>query len=175
MTAYVALLRGVNLGNVRVAMADLREIGVTAGFTAVSTHLNSGNLLFTSSAGSAAEHAATISAGIKAAIGRPIPVVIRTPGQLQKALDAARAQFPKADETRVAIAFLDQSAGPGPADRLGSFDDEEYLVKGAEVLLHYPTGQARSKLIAPVMEKKLGVVATVRGLKTVAGLIAKSG
>ena len=169
------MLRGVNVGGVRVAMADLTSIGEAAGFSSVSTHLNSGNLLFTAATGKPADHARTISKGIEAAIGRPIPVIIRTPAELARALRSARKLFATADEARVAIAFLDRSAGVGAPDRLGVWDVEEYLISGAEVYLHYPNGQADTKLLLPVIEKRLSVTGTARGLKTVAGLIAKSG
>ena len=46
---YVALLRGVNVGDKRrVEMARLRETLVSMGFDNVSTYINSGNALFSS-------------------------------------------------------------------------------------------------------------------------------
>jgi uncharacterized protein (DUF1697 family) len=46
-TAYVALLRGINVGRAkRVAMADLRDLFTELGYTGVSTLLNSGNVVF---------------------------------------------------------------------------------------------------------------------------------
>ena len=49
MATHVALLRAVNVGGFKVAMADLRETAEALGWSDVATHLNSGNLLFTSS------------------------------------------------------------------------------------------------------------------------------
>lgn len=46
---YVALLRGVNVGGKSlVKMADLKTAVEAAGFTGVSTYINSGNVLFSS-------------------------------------------------------------------------------------------------------------------------------
>lgn len=46
---YLLLLRGINVGgNHRVPMATLRDLLTTAGFTAVRSYINSGNLFFTS-------------------------------------------------------------------------------------------------------------------------------
>lgn len=46
---YVALLRGVNVGgNSLVKMADLKAAIEAAGFTDVSTYINSGNVIFSS-------------------------------------------------------------------------------------------------------------------------------
>lgn len=174
MTAYVAMLRAVNVGGAKVSMADLKQIGVDAGYDAVSTHLNSGNLLFSSNNGTAAEHAAAIAAALQELVGRPVPVVVRTPAELQRALDGAQEHFGGADQARVAVAFLDRSAGEGPADRLGEWASEEYVIDDDVVYLHYPQGQADTKLTITVIEKKLGVRGTARGVKTVAGLIKKS-
>lgn len=174
MTTYVAMLRAVNVGGATVTMADLRDVGDGVGFSNARTHLNSGNLLFDMSRGSADTHAAALSAALAQHVGRSVPVVIRTPSQLQRALDAAHSRFSDADEKYVAIAFLDRSAGSAEPDALGDWPSEEYLIDGDRVHLHYPDGQARSKFTLAVIEKKLGVVATVRGVKTVAGLIAKA-
>ena len=46
---YIALLRGINVGgNNKIPMADLRACFEAAGFTDVSTYINSGNVFFTS-------------------------------------------------------------------------------------------------------------------------------
>ena len=47
MTAFVALLRGVNVGGVNIKMADLAEVVSGLGYTGVRTVLASGNVLFT--------------------------------------------------------------------------------------------------------------------------------
>jgi uncharacterized protein (DUF1697 family) len=48
---YVALLRGINVGGRNpVAMADLREVFESKGYSAVSTYIQSGNVLFESDA-----------------------------------------------------------------------------------------------------------------------------
>jgi Protein of unknown function (DUF1697) len=46
VTAYVAFLRGINLGNRRVKMATLAAGFEAMGFGAVSTFIASGNVLF---------------------------------------------------------------------------------------------------------------------------------
>ncbi|HEY0249319.1 MAG TPA: DUF1697 domain-containing protein [Gryllotalpicola sp.] len=51
MTAYVALLRGVNVGGVTVRSAALAELFRSLGFTAVRTVLASGNVAFESADG----------------------------------------------------------------------------------------------------------------------------
>ena len=49
MTAYVALLRAVNVsGTGKLPKEDLKAMGEACGFDNVRTFINSGNLLFTS-------------------------------------------------------------------------------------------------------------------------------
>src|SRR5690606_1237349 len=49
MVRYVALLQGINVGKTkRVAMSDLKALVEKLGYTDVRTHLNSGNVVFTS-------------------------------------------------------------------------------------------------------------------------------
>ena len=171
MTAYAALLRAVNVGGARITMADLRAIGTAAGFEDVRTHLNSGNLLFRASTGTPQGFAATISTAIGELVGRPVPVVIRTADQLQRAAGTAQRLFPDAPEKTVAVAFLDRPVLDVAPDRLGTFADERYVIDGDAVHLLYPSGQADSKLTLPVIEKRLGVVATARGVRSVRGMV----
>jgi uncharacterized protein (DUF1697 family) len=49
MTAFVALLRAVNVGRRQLRMADLKAIGTELALGAARTFIASGNLLFTSS------------------------------------------------------------------------------------------------------------------------------
>ena len=175
MTAYAAMLRAVNVGGARIAMADLRAIGTAAGFEDVRTHLNSGNLLFTASVGTPDSFADAVSSALAELVGRPVPVIVRTLEQLRQAAHTAQQLYPAAPDTSVAVAFLDRPVPDGPPDRLGSFSDERYVIDGDAVHLFYPNGQARSKLTLPVIEKRLGVVATARGVRSIRGMVAAGG
>ncbi|MEO5833921.1 MAG: DUF1697 domain-containing protein [Nakamurella sp.] len=163
----------MNVGGATVAMADLRAIGTAAGFTAVRTFLNSGNLLFEAADGTPREYAATVSRALEALTERPVPVIVRTAAQLQRAVDRAVRAFPDAPDSTMAVAFMDRPVRDVAPDRLGAFNDDRYLIDSDAVYLLYPHGQARTKLLVSVIEKKLGVVATVRGVKSIRGMVAK--
>ena len=78
MTAYIALLRAVNVGGTgKLPMADLKRIGEEAGFTKVRTYIASGNLLFESNFGEAAVKAA-LEARLEAYAGKRVGVLVRT-------------------------------------------------------------------------------------------------
>ncbi|SQI39676.1 Uncharacterized protein conserved in bacteria [Rhodococcus coprophilus] len=63
MTRYVALLRGINVGGIRIRMADLAEVFSAAGHRDVRTVLASGNVLFDSD-----DDATALEAALEAAL-----------------------------------------------------------------------------------------------------------
>lgn len=48
MTKYIAFLRGINVGNIRIKMTDLKTMFEGLGFQAVKTYLQTGNVVFES-------------------------------------------------------------------------------------------------------------------------------
>lgn len=172
-TTHVALLRAVNVGRVSLPMAALRALAAGLGWTDVTTHLASGNLLLATD-DPATSVAQRLSDALRTALGRDVPVVVRTPAQLADALERVRPVFPYAEPGRVQIAFLDRDPGPGADERLGDFAPDEHVHLGYDLALHYPRGQARSKLTTSAIERRLGVVATVRGTATVEGILART-
>lgn len=90
MERYIALLRGINVGGKnKIAMAELKAGCVALGCTAVSTHLNSGNVVFSSKAGDADALAGTITAMIKSKFGLDIPVFVIAQNALEELLNHA--------------------------------------------------------------------------------------
>ena len=80
MSERICLLRGVNVGGVKVPMAELKAIAVEAGFANPRTLLASGNLVIESDA-DPTDVEARLEKGIAAHFGRPIEVIVRTPPQ----------------------------------------------------------------------------------------------
>jgi len=101
MTTHVVLLRAVNVGGTgKLPMADLRRLAEDAGFTAVRTYIASGNLLLESDDDEATVGKAMEDA-LEAYAGRPVGVLVRSPGELQRVLDGN--PFPGAPGNRVAV------------------------------------------------------------------------
>jgi uncharacterized protein (DUF1697 family) len=48
MTKYIAFLRGINVGNIRIKMTDLKTAFENRGFKEVKTYLQTGNVVFES-------------------------------------------------------------------------------------------------------------------------------
>ncbi|UYN98991.1 MAG: DUF1697 domain-containing protein [Devosia sp.] len=106
MAVWGAFLRGINLGNRRMQMAELRACLEEAGCTEVKTVLASGNVRLAAE-GSAEAVQAAIEKAIAARFGFDVGVVLRSAAQMQAMLD--KHPFgdldPKADLTRHVLMF----------------------------------------------------------------------
>ncbi len=176
MTTWIVLLRGVNVGGAnRVAMADLRQLVATLGHTGVSTYIQSGNIVLTSSRSDRVVIADEICAGIEASFGPKVSAVLRTHDELRAAL--ATNPFTKAEDgTRVLITFLSDTPSPDDVALLerDRFLPDRFEVVGSELFGYYPNGAGRSKMTLDYFEKRLRVRGTARNLNTVAKLIELS-
>ena len=93
MGRYVALLRGINVGGKNlIGMPALKAFFEAQGFAGVATYIQSGNVVFTSSEGSAAL-VARIEAGLSEAFAYPASVVLRSRQQLRRIVEGAPAGF----------------------------------------------------------------------------------
>ncbi len=98
-TRYMALLRGINVGGKNpVPMHDLRDAFEAAGYGAVATYIQSGNVMFETDAAKA-----TLEDDIEAMLERrfaiPLMVVVRSHAQLQRVIDHAPEGFGTAPDT----------------------------------------------------------------------------
>jgi len=92
-TRYVALLRGVNVGGQSlIGKAALVACFEGLGLVEVSTYIQSGNVLFSSSE-QAAALGPRIEAALSEALRRPARVALRTHAQLRRIVEAAPAGF----------------------------------------------------------------------------------
>ena len=92
-TGYVALLRGVNVGGRnKVGMGELRDAFEAAGYSSVSTYIQSGNVVFDSDAPPDLLEA-SIEATLERRFGFPIVVVVRSDAQLASVIGDAPDGF----------------------------------------------------------------------------------
>ncbi|MDM4722668.1 DUF1697 domain-containing protein [Micromonospora sp. WMMA1363] len=173
MTRWVALLRGVNVGGVRVGMADLRRLVTGLGHKDVRTYLRSGNVVF----GSAVRDPGALARGIERALADEldvtVPVLVRSAHEMTTIAGGNPYADREADPTRLLVAFLatapEASAVAGLAAPAG--ETVAFTVTGREVFLHYQDGgYGRSKFTNAHLEKRLGVVATTRNWRSVRAL-----
>lgn len=158
---YAVFLRGVNVGGVKVMMAELRAMAEAMGFVGVKTLLQSGNLVLADpKARSTAELETLLEAEAKATFGRAIDFMIRTPEELAAAI--AANPFPdmaKADPSHLLVFFLKGKA-PGDAAiaalNAAITGPEQAAAAGRELYITYPDGIGTSKLSNSLLEKMLG-------------------
>lgn len=170
MTAYVSLLRGVNLGPAsQVSMPQLKQAYEEHGFEEVTTYIRSGNVVFTSP-DSADVVRRRVEAAIADGLGLQVDVVVRSHDEMTDVLE--RNPFGPADPARLAVVFLSAPAPRQLADQLAGLDfgSDEYFVDGAEIYLHLPNGFGRSKLATRMSALRDPVLGTVRNWRTVSKL-----
>ena len=164
MSAYVALLRAVNLGpNNRLAMSELKRICEEAGFAKVRTYIASGNVVFESAKKEAAVRAA-LEKGLEAVAGKPIDVIVRTAQEMAAVVEDF--PFKRVVKNRAVVIFLDKEPAIHALEQIHGQDDEKVARGKREIYVAYgEKGIGRSNLkIAAAKE------GTARNINTVAKL-----
>jgi uncharacterized protein (DUF1697 family) len=170
---YVALLRGINLGaRNKISMADLRALFADLGHDDVATHLQSGNVIFTSRGGKPPDLIRAIEKRIKTDLGLDVTVLLRSKTQLAKIHAGNPYAGRSQDPTKLHVTFLAETPDRARVRKLDPEPGgtEEFRVVGREIYLHYPDGYGRSKLSNAWFEKRLRVRATTRNWRTVTKL-----
>ena len=153
-------------------MPALREALAGAGFADVSTYLQSGNVLVSSSA-KAAEVARKVERLIAKEFGLDIAVVTRTRPQLAKMVERNPLARVAKDPKLYQVSFLDAKPSREVVRRIeaAASPTERVVVDGREIYAWHPDTIARSKLWALLAGQGLGVIATARNWTTVQKLL----
>jgi uncharacterized protein (DUF1697 family) len=152
-------------------MTDLRELLAGHGYEDVRTHLQSGNVLLSSSlAGARLEQA--LERQLAEGLGFEVQVLLRTRTQL--AAVVARDPLGKVakNPSRYLVTFL-RSRPPAKVVRELAAEDvapEQFVIDGREIYAWHPEGVQRSKLNA-LLARRLDVTATARNWNTVTKLL----
>ena len=169
MTAYVALLRAVNVGGTgKLPMAELARMCEAAGLTAVRTYIASGNVVFQSGS-TETQVKAVLEAALCAYAGKPVGVLVRTAVEMAEVL--ARNPFPEGPGNRVVAIFLDQPPPPDTLKSLSGQRDEIVRLGRREIYVAYGEGMGTSKLKIPAA--KTGTARNMNTVATLAELAAK--
>jgi len=162
MTAYVALLRAVNVGGRKLAMADLKAIAEGLGFEKARTFISSGNLLFASSK-SEAEVSRLLEDRLGKHMDAEVPVMVRTASEM--ATVAKANSFADKPPAKVAAIFFEKAPPKDLIELARGIADEELALGVREIYVHYPSGIGESKLRLPAK-----MIGTARNMNTVAKL-----
>jgi uncharacterized protein (DUF1697 family) len=158
----VAFLRALNLGSRRkVAMADLRAAFEELGFDDVSTYINSGNVLFsTTRRGRALER--SIEEHLESALGFDVPTYVRTATQVRDLL--AAEPFAVAPGETYQVGFLHQQPTTAVCRSVAalSTDTDELVIVGRDVHWRIAGKVMDSTLKAGKLDAALGAPTTMR-------------
>lgn len=174
MTTWIALFRGINVGgNNILPMAELRSDLQSLKLRNVRTYIQSGNVVFDSTAKTASSLARKIGGRIEKQHGFRPYILILDREQLLTAIESN--PFPKAVSNPKTLHFYFLAEPATNAD-LKALDNakirtEKYKLVDRVFYLYAPDGVGRSKLAANA-EKYLGVVATARNYRTVGKLLS---
>ncbi len=168
MPAYVALLRGINVGGRHaLRMATLREVIEAAGATRVATYIQSGNVVFAHAARTCAPLEARLAAAITKAAGFPVPVVLRSAVELATVI--AGNPFGPQPHEHLHVMFCPKRPAATALDKLDAtaFAPERWAIGASEVYLHLPNGMGKSKLAVSASRLAALKDATTRNWRTV--------
>jgi uncharacterized protein (DUF1697 family) len=172
---YVALMRGINVGGKNMLpMKDLVAMFVAEGCTAVSTYIQSGNVVFSATPKILKGLGGKITGRIAKKFGYQIPVVVRSADELARAIRGNPFLKNGADEKMVHLAFLadvpsvEATVGLDPNRSPG----DSFHVQDRDIYLHLPNGVARTKLTNAYFDSKLKTISTMRNWATVLKILA---
>jgi uncharacterized protein (DUF1697 family) len=165
VSAYVALLRGVNLlGASTLKMDDLKAIAAELGLGSPRTLIASGNLLFTSAIPEK-ELRQKLEQRIQEHMGREVRVILRTAEEMDEVVRAN--PFTDLEGNRVQAFFMTEAPPPNLLETVRNKGDDERIALGPrEVFVAYgERGIGKSRLRIPAAE-----AGTARNMNTVAKL-----
>jgi len=174
MPAFVALLRGVNVGKAkRVPMAELRALLSGLGYTGVATLLNSGNVVFRAERGAPTKHAADIAAAISTELDVAVPVIVKSASELASIVSDNPIKAASEQHSRLLVAFVQDAKALASLAAIKSMvvPPEQFAVGKNAVYLLCARGILESKA-GKALLGKAGKVATTRNWATVLKLKA---
>ncbi|SDS35699.1 DUF1697 domain-containing protein [Bradyrhizobium canariense] len=172
MTAYIAMLRGVNVGGNSLKMSWLREACADLGLQDIQTYVQSGNIVFSSRL-SASKLEQTLKATIDKQTRLPVTVVVRRAAEMAEIITGNPFLKQKGiDVAKLHVTFLVEAASKLAASKLDVLAGtrDEYRLAQREIYLHCPVNYGESKISNNAIEKALSVGATTRNWKTVTTL-----
>ncbi|WP_305091763.1 DUF1697 domain-containing protein [Prescottella sp. R16] len=175
MTRYVALLRGINVGGIRIAMADLRRVFTDLGFGDVKTVLATGNVLFDADTADTAALKSTIESALRSEFGYEAWVIVLDVGTVRRIVEAYPFD-PDRDGRHPYVLFTtDPGVAAGLLAGQPDLDPEIERVQGGENVVYWEVERGRT-LDSPFGKStgkpKLKAFTTTRNLRTLVKLLA---
>jgi uncharacterized protein (DUF1697 family) len=174
--AYLALLRGINVGGKNILpMKQLADIFMSAGCSAVSTYIQSGNVLFRAKADLAEQIPELISKAIEKKFQISVPIIVRSHAQMQKLLQKCPFTISDAKLESLHIAFLSQRPSKTMIAKLdpSRSEPDQFSVQGTEIFMKLYRGISGTKLSNQYFDSTLKCSSTIRNWNTSRALLDK--
>ncbi|WP_426243497.1 DUF1697 domain-containing protein [Nocardioides sp. LHG3406-4] len=178
MPTYVAFLRAINLGATRkFPKGDIKRCVESIGATEVATHINTGNVLLTTSMRSQGRIEAALEKAFAADRGFAVPTIVFTPAEVVAIAAEADELWSELGEPEAHYITLYKKPPPADATEAAhalEIEKEEVRVIGraAHVVLHRSFHEARS---LNTREFKALGEGTARNVTVIRALAAKWG
>jgi uncharacterized protein (DUF1697 family) len=171
MPAYIALLRGINVGpHKRMKMERLRACCEALGLQQVKTYIQSGNVVFQAGKFKPEIVSKKIEDQILSDFGFSVDINLRTQEELERTIHRNPLLKERGvDESKLHVAFLSEVPPPDALKRLQSLTQPPDRVghSGKDIYFYFPNGVSGSSLWKHPLDRVLSVSATMRNWKTV--------
>ncbi|MFW6193761.1 MAG: DUF1697 domain-containing protein [Gemmatimonadota bacterium] len=179
MARLVAFLRGINLGNRRLTMDELRDAFAGLGLEDVDTYAASGNVIFRDPEGAPDELVDPIENHLEETLGYPVRTLLRTLPALERVFaDGAPNAAEEENGFRAHAVFLRHEADGDVMSALADLEglDDCFGAVGRQVVWLRRGGLKESPFSMRELTKALGEQDhTMRTLNTVERIVAKFG
>jgi len=176
MRAYIALLRGINVGGHRkVLMADLRKLMEDQGFSNVVSYIQTGNLAFDSDKiKDAVEISKIIEIAIYDKYAFEVPCIVRASETISKTIE--NNPYVKqgiTDPARLCVSFLKEAPLEEALAKVNEFkfDPDLFEIIDEDVFIYCSKKYHEIKISNQFLEKNLKVDVSSRNWKTVHKLL----
>ena len=177
MPKFIAFLRAINVGNHTVKMDQLRRLFEELGFENVETFIASGNVIFDAKAKTVRSLEAKIEKHLEKALGYEVSTMVRSIEELVAIAEyqAFKKNELDAEGNTLFIGFLSAEPSSESAKKLLSLASEidGLHLNQRELYWLYRRKNGESKFYGPLLEKTVGVKATLRNANTIQRLVKK--
>lgn len=177
MPRYIAFLRAINVGGHNVKMEQLRSLFAELEFSKVETFIASGNVIFDAPSKQVQQLEQQIERHLQATLGYAVATFIRSDAEL----DAVAAYQPFAPAELAAeggsmyVAFLHAAPDHAATQKVLKLRTEvdDFHIHEREFYWLSRASMSDSTFSGALLEKTLGLPATMRNITTVRKLAAK--
>lgn len=170
MKKYIVILRGINVGGKRkLKMADLRESLSKAGYTDISTYIQSGNVILTSAL-PAEDIANNVHSIIEKEYGYDVPTIVRSVDEWHSSADTNPFLAEGMEDiSKLHLTCLSEVPSEEALEAISAYDysPDLFRIMDKNVYIYCEDKYHKSKLTNGFFESKLKVQATTRNWKTV--------